>query len=433
MKVYLDSIGCRLNQSEIETMARQLLAAGHEIVADADSADTVILNTCAVTREATRDTRNKTRRFHRANPNAAIILTGCHATLAPDNLIALDGVKAIVPNNEKQQLVQRIDPRAVLSLPVYDREPIIREFMAGGMGNTRAFIKVQDGCKNKCTFCVTTIARGDGVSRHLADIVTEIQALAQAGYQEVVLTGVHLGSYGHDFGNHAGLYGLVRLILEHTDIPRLRLSSLEPWDIAPDFFALWDNPRLLPHLHMPLQAGCDRILRRMARRTSQAAFRELADAARTAIPDLNLTTDIICGFPGETDADFEESLAYVADIGFSRLHVFGYSARPGTAAAAMPDHVAKSVKKARVQRMLSLGRDMGKAFHQRYEGQTVNVLWEQVAGADEHGLRWQGYTDNYIRVLGHGGTDLVNRVTATRLFDAHEDGVEGVVLELAIV
>lgn len=433
MKVYLDSIGCRLNQSEIETMARQLLAAGHEIVADVDSADTVILNTCAVTRQATRDTRNKTRRFHRANPDAEIILTGCHATLAPDSLITLDGVAVVVPNSEKQQLVQHIDPRAMLALPAYDREPIIREFMAGGMGNTRAFIKVQDGCKNKCTFCVTTIARGDGVSRHIADVVTEIQALAHAGYQEAVLTGVHLGSYGHDFGNHAGLRELVEMILVHTDILRLRLSSIEPWDIAPDFFALWDNPRLLPHLHMPLQAGCDRTLRRMARRTSQAAFRELAAAARATIPDLNLTTDIICGFPGETDADFEESLAYVAEIGFARLHVFGYSVRPGTAAATMPDHVAKAVKKARVQRMIALGKAMGSAFHQQYEGHTVTVLWEQVVGADEHGLRWQGYTDNYIRVLGHGGTDLANRVTPTRLYNAGVDGIEGVVQELVVV
>jgi threonylcarbamoyladenosine tRNA methylthiotransferase MtaB len=429
MKVYLDSIGCRLNQSEIETMARQLLAAGHEIVSDANSADSIILNTCAVTKQATRDTRQKTRRFHRANPDAEIILTGCHATLSPDNLITLDGVKIVVPNSEKRQLVQHIDPKAILALPVYDREPIIREFMAGGMGNTRAFIKVQDGCKNKCTFCITTVARGDGVSRHMADIVTEIQALAQAGYQEAVLTGVHLGSYGHDFGNHAGLHELVRLILEHTDIPRLRLSSLEPWDISAEFFTLWQNPRLLPHLHMPLQAGCDRTLRRMARRTSQAAFRELTEFARAAIPNINLTSDIICGFPGETDADFAESLAYVAEIGFSRLHVFGYSARPGTAAATMPNHVPKVVKKERVQRMIALGKEMGLAFHQQYEGQTVNVLWEQVAGADENGLRWQGYTDNYIRVLGHGGAELVNRVTPTQLYGAHADGMEGAILE----
>lgn len=423
MKVYLDSIGCRLNQSEIETLARQLLAAGHDLVTDSAEADTVVLNTCAVTREATRDTRRKTRRFHRANPDADIILTGCHATLAPDALRTLDGVAHVVDNADKARLIQRLDPRAALDLPVYDREPIIREFVAGGVGNTRAFVKVQDGCKNKCTFCVTTVARGDGVSRHMADVVSEIQALARAGYQEAVLTGVHLGSYGHDFGNRTGLRDLVRLILDHTDISRLRLSSLEPWEIAPAFFDLWHNPRLLPHLHLPLQSGCDRTLRRMARKTSQAAFRELVDAARSAIPDLNLTTDVICGFPGETDAEFDESIAYVEEIGFSRLHVFGYSARPGTAAATMPHQVPKAVRKARVRRMIALGERLGAAYHARFDGRTLPVLWEQVAGADEHGLRWSGYTDNYIRVLGHGGTSLTNEVTPVQLVEPHARGM----------
>ncbi|MBK9052985.1 MAG: radical SAM protein, partial [Chloroflexi bacterium] len=204
----------------------------------------------------------------------------------------------------------------------------MREFRAGSLGNTRAFIKVQDGCNNKCTFCVTTIARGEGVSRHLADVVTEIQALAGAGYQEAVLTGVHLGSYGHDFGNKTGLRDLVRAILTHTDIPRLRLSSLEPWDIAPDFFALWDNPRLLPHLHLPLQSGSDRVLKRMTRRTNQVSFRALVQAARAHIPHLNLSTDLIVGFPGETEAEFGETLAFVQEMNFTRLHVFGYSVRP---------------------------------------------------------------------------------------------------------
>ena len=213
----------------------------------------------------------------------------------------------------------------------------MREFLAGTAGNTRAFIKVQDGSNNKCTFCVTTIARGEGQSRHLGDIIAEIQALTAAGYQEAVLSGVHMGSYGYDFGNHAGLLELVQAILTHTDIPRLRLSSLEPWDIAPNFFTLWENPRLLSHLQMPLQSGSDRILRKMARRTSQISFRELAHAATVHIPHLNLSTDLIVGFPGETEADFQESLDYVREIGFSRLHVFSYSQRPGTAAAKMPD------------------------------------------------------------------------------------------------
>ena len=298
-------------------MARQLLAAGHEIVTESDQADKVIINTCAVTAEAAKDARSITRRIHRKNAEADILLTGCYATISPDELGKVEGASQVIPNAQKSQIVQMLDPKARIDLPVFDQEPVMREYLAGSMGaHTRAFIKVQDGCDNKCTFCVTTVARGEGQSRHLGDIVSEIQSLAAAGYQEAVLTGVHMGSYGHDFGNKAGLKELVQAILDHTDIPRLRLSSLEPWDLAPNFFSLWKNPRLLPHLHMPLQSGSDRILKRMARRTSRTSFKELVDSARENIPTLNLSTDLIVGFPGETEADFADSMEYVETIGF---------------------------------------------------------------------------------------------------------------------
>ena len=208
MKVYLHSIGCRLNHSEIETMARQLLAAGHEIVTDAADADKVVVNTCAVTAEAARDARTFTRRTHRQNETAEIVLTGCYATIAPNKLEQIEGAGRVVLNKNKPQLVQILDPQARIDLPVFDQEPIMREYLAGSMGaHTRAFIKAQDGCNNKCTFCITTVARGEGASRHLGDVVAEIQSFAAAGYQEAVLSGVHLGSYGHDFGNKAGLQG----------------------------------------------------------------------------------------------------------------------------------------------------------------------------------------------------------------------------------
>ncbi len=429
MKVYLDSIGCRLNHSEIETMARQLLANGHEIARNAATADTVIINTCAVTAEAARDARNRTRRLHRINPETEIVLTGCYATIAPDELGQVAGAGRIIPNAQKAQLVQMLDPKAIIDLPVFDREPIMREFLAGGAGgHTRAFIKAQDGCDNKCTFCVTTVARGASQSRHLADVVTEIQAFAAAGYQEAVLTGVHLGSYGRDLQNNTTLAHLIQAILTHTDIPRLRLSSLEPWEIPEDFFSLWQNSRLLPHLHMPLQSGSDRILRRMARRTSRASFRQLAQAARAAIPDLHLSTDIIVGFPGETEADFAQTVDYVKEIRFGRLHVFSYSPRPGTAAAQFPDQVPSPVKKTRARQIIALGKELSLQFHQKYVGQSLNVLWETAVGADENGLRWTGYTDNYIRVTAHGPADLFNTVTRVEIEGAKEDGVYGRVL-----
>ena len=428
MKVFLNSIGCRLNQSEIETMARQLLAAGHEIVTESAEADKVIINTCAVTAEAARDARSQTRRIHRSNPGAEIVLTGCYATIAPDELGKVQGAGRVVVNQQKAQLVQMLDPKARIELPLFEQEPVLREFLAGSMGaNTRAFIKVQDGCDNKCTFCVTTVARGEGQSRHLGDVVAEIQALAAAGYQEAVLTGVHLGSYGHDFGNATGLRDLVQAILQHTDMPRLRLSSLEPWDLAPGFFTLWQNPRLLPHLHMPLQSGSDKILKRMARRTSRANFGELVDAARANIPDLNLSSDMIVGFPGETEVDFAESLEFVETIEFARLHVFSYSPRPGTAASRFPNQINGKIKKERTRRMIDLGKQLSHNFHQQFVGQTLNVLWERTVGADSNGLRWVGYTDNYIRVQANGPADMFNRVTPTEIVNATADGVAGTI------
>jgi len=423
MKVFLDSIGCRLNQSEIRSIAQQLIGRGHEIVADASMADKVILNTCAVTREAAREARKRTRRFHRQNQDADILLTGCYATIAPEDLAILPGVSQVTPNKAKMQLARIIDPTAQGEIPLFDQEPILREMLAGQMGTTRAFVKVQDGCDNKCTFCITTVARGAGVSRPLGDIIAEIQALAGAGYQEAVLTGVHLGSYGHDLGNTAGLRDLVSAILRHTDMPRLRLSSLEPWDIAPDFFALWQDSRLLPHLHLPLQSGSDRILKKMARKTRRAPFRELVHAARAQAPALNLSTDLITGFPGESAADHETTMDFVLEMAFSRLHVFTYSARPGTAAASMPDHLPPKVKKARTKALISLGRSLSHAFHQQFEETTRLVLWETAVGADDQGLRWSGYTDNYIRVAGHSPQDLFNQITPALLVNARPDGM----------
>ena len=435
MKIHLHTIGCRLNQAEIETMARQLQAGGHAIVSDAAEADAVILNTCAVTAEAARDARHLTRRFHRANPAAEIILTGCYATLAPDVAAALPGVRRVVANDDKERLpllvfpeMGGVSPGDVPAERLYDLEPIAREAQPGSFGRTRGFVKVQDGCDNRCTFCVTTVARGAGRSRPLADVVAEVQRFAAAGYGEVVLTGVHLGSYGRDLGRPAGLRELVAALLKHTDIPRVRLSSLEPWEIAEGFFRLWDNPRLMPHLHLPLQSGCDRVLRRMARRTSRAAFRVLVDEARAHIADLSVSTDLIGGFPGETDADHAETLAYAEAIGFSRIHAFSYSPRPGTAAARMPDQVPGPVKRARTGELIALGERLSLAFHRRYEGTTRPVLWETATGAETGGLRWAGYTDNYIRVAAVGPAGLMRRVTMVQLGAARPDGMREVIV-----
>ncbi|MBN1566160.1 MAG: tRNA (N(6)-L-threonylcarbamoyladenosine(37)-C(2))-methylthiotransferase MtaB [Anaerolineae bacterium] len=429
MRVYLETTGCRLNQSEIETLARQFQRAGHTIVESAKDADLCVVNTCAVTREATRSSRNMIRRLHRENERARIVATGCYAHLSPGSVSELPGVKHIINNLDKENLVPLVldqDPAELAE--IFDREPLAREATPGSLGRTRAFVKVQDGCNNRCTFCVTTIARGKSRSRCLGEVVREIQALAEAGYQEAVLTGVHLGSYGHDLRRslqnaQSGLDQLVRAILTDTDIPRLRLSSLEPWDIAPDFFTLWQNPRLCRHLHLPLQSGCDTTLQRMARRTSQASFRALVEAARAHIPDLAISTDVITGFPGETDDEFAVSLAFIREMDFMKLHVFRYSARSGTVAAQMSDQVPLEVSKARSAQLLALSDDGAQRFWARFIGREMPVLWEQVTGASEVGSHNAGLTDNYIRVEMIAPDALTNTISTVQLVDLTERGM----------
>lgn len=266
------------------------------------------------------------------------------------------------------------------------------------------------------TFCITTMARGAGRSRTLAEVVAEVCSLHDMGYQEAVLTGVHLGSYGHDLGHPHGLRDLVTALLSDTDIPRLRLSSLEPWDLEPAFFALWANePRLCRHLHLPLQSGCDRTLRRMLRRTSQKSFAALVEASREAAPDLAITTDVITGFPGETDDEFNESAAFIEAMDFAGLHVFPYSPRPGTAAARMKGQVPHAVRQHRAQQLIAHGAAQTEAFTARFSGHVRPVLWENVAGATQDGFLNVGYTDNYVRVRCTHPRALTGMITPARL------------------
>ncbi len=428
MRVYLRTLGCRLNQSEIDTMARQFQQQGHDVVDDPAAADWVVINTCTVTGDAARKSRQLVRDMARAGVDARIAVTGCHAQVAPDEFAALPGVAHVVDNLQKDALVGRIT-----GVPVqpFDLEPLARSAgMRSASGRTRAFVKAQDGCDNACTFCITTTARGAGRSRPLADVVDEIRLLVALGYQEAVLTGVHLGSYGHDRGERNGLSQLVRAVLADTDVPRLRLSSLEPWDLDEAFFALWDNPRLCPHLHLPLQSGCDATLRRMRRRTNQSAFRALVTAARARVPDISITTDVIVGFPGETDEEFAISEAFIREMAFAGLHVFRYSQRPGTAAARMRGQVAERVKRARSSRLHALAEQAGAQYAYRFIGRTLPVLWEQVGGVQQDGFINLGYTGNYMRVRCVHPRPLTNHITPARL-DAFDGGLFTVTPELS--
>lgn len=425
MKVHLRMVGCRLNQSEIDAMARQFSSLGHEIVDTPAEADQVVINTCAVTNEATRTSRKLIRDFQRANPASETTVTGCYAQIAPREISRLPGVRRVVDNGNKSQLVSQITGEPT---DIFDSEPHERE---STFGRTRAFVKVQDGCDNACTFCVTTIARGAGASHPIEEVVREVNYLNRAGYQEAVLTGVHLGSYGYDLGNRQGLTHLVNALLNETDMPRLRLSSLEPWDLAPEFFTLWANQRLCPHLHLPLQSGCDSTLKRMRRNTDQRQFRTLVESARAAIPSLRVTTDVIVGFPGETDDEFEQSERFIREMEFGGLHVFRYSSRPGTPASRMRYQVSKRIKKARSARLLSLSQKMETRFALSQYGRQSEVLWEQVSGATPEGYIVTGYTDNYMRVRTIHPRDLTNIITLTQLGTYTDGAIHGTVKEIA--
>lgn len=435
MRVRLESLGCRLNTSEIESMARGFIAAGHSVVGPDEPADLCVLNTCAVTHVAARKSRQLARHLKRTNPGARLVLTGCHAELEPEQVAAL-GVDLIVGNQDKDHLVKLVTEHAHRLRPEKSQSPIPKghnisdlqsQYLYPG-ARTRAFLKVQDGCDNRCTFCIVTVARGASRSYPADDVVAQVQGLVRAGYQEVVLSGVHLGSYGHDLGDQRGLSHLVRRLLDETDVPRLRLSSLEPWDLDADFFTLWSDPRLGRHLHLPLQSGCDATLRRMARRTTTADFAELVAAARAAIPDLSVTTDIIVGFPGETEAQFTQSLEVVEAMAFAKLHVFRYSRRVGTVAASMPDQVPPEVMAERSHRMHALGAQLERAFRHRFVGRTLDVLWE-TSEPNGDGLVWKGLTDNYLRVTAPGGPGLRNQVTPARLIAEAPDGLLGQIVD----
>ena len=427
MKVHLKMVGCRLNQSEIDAMARQFRAGGHAIVATPEEADHFVLNTCAVTQEAAKTSRKLIRDFHRANPRGETTVTGCYAQIAPGDIAVLPGVRRIVGNGEKTQLVSQITGQWI---DEFDSEPIERGALPGSLGRTRAFVKVQDGCDNACTFCVTTIARGSGRSRSLEEILREVAYLECRGCQEAVLTGVHLGSYGHDLDDRNGLRRLVEALLRETSLPRIRLSSLEPWDLSPDFFALWQDPRLCRHLHLPLQSGCDATLKRMRRHTSQRDFRALTLAARACIPDLRITTDVIVGFPGETDTEFAESERFIREMEFGGLHVFRYSSRPGTPASRMRKQISQAKKKARSAKLLALSAQLECRFAERLVGTKQQVLWEQVSGATPQGFINTGYTGNYMRARAVHPRDLSNVITQTRLESYNMGAIHGTVEEV---
>ena len=421
MQIHLKTLGCRLNEAELETWAQAFQAKGHGITRDIHNAQLVVLNSCAVTQDAVKKSKQLIRRIHRDNPQAKLVVSGCYATLNEQEAAQLMGVDLIVGNNDKNQLVEKTLAELNLdSMPAMSTEP--GEVSLFNRGRQRAFVKVQDGCRYRCTFCIVTVARGEERSRSLQEVVDEINALHGQGIQEAVITGVHLGGYGSDIGSN--LAELIRAILEKTEIPRLRMGSLEPWELPDGFFELFKNPRLMPHLHLPLQSGSDSVLRRMARRCKTTEFAEIVATARATIPHFNVTTDIIVGFPGETEEEWRESIGYVKSIGFGHIHIFSYSPREGTKAAGLPNQISNDLKRQRSRELHEIAEANKQQFAAENLGTKVEILWEGQAESLENGqTRYFGYTPNYLRVAcdTDGDTVLTNQIRPAALLEAQTD------------
>ena len=402
MKIALDTLGCKLNQAETESLARQFIEAGHELVQHPDEADVYILNTCTVTRAADAKARHLLRLAHRRNPDAFIIATGCYAQRMASELIDIEGVNRVVDNNGKENLLHVVQNIPKRDNPQKDLTNLSSPF------RTRSFIKIQDGCQNFCAYCIVPYVRSIETGVPPDVIINDINRRSAEGYQEIVLTGTRVGGYAFSGLN---LKNLLARILDETKIPRIRLSSLQPQEISAELIKLWQNQRLCPHFHLSLQSGSKSVLKRMKRRYTPEDYQRAINLIRQEVPAVAITTDVIVGFPGETEQEFTESLAFCTQIGFARIHVFSYSPRSGTAAAEMAGQIPDKVKKERSQQTLALAEESARKFRDNFAGEAMDVLWEKQTDDGD----WSGITGNYLRVFAKSDKDLSNKLQSVKV------------------
>ncbi len=470
------TLGCKVNQADSEAISEQMSAAGFVQRDFEDSADIYIVNTCTVTHLGDRSSRQMISQARRRQPGALLVVTGCYAEMNPKAVSALPGVDLVVGNSGKDALTEAIRERwkasdaaaapATMAFPAttqlsmlpvlpLDTQHIGSDsalFSVAGEeprpdnpapisaftpdttnsaphARTRVQMKVQDGCDNRCTYCIVPYVRGGSRSRGIASIVDHVQRKARAGYKEVVLTGIHLGDYHPDDDDQRDLGDLIAALLRETEMPRIRVSSLEPEDFRLEWLELWQNPRMCRHLHLPMQSGSDTILRRMARRYNSARYHTIITTAKHLVPGIAISTDIITGFPGESDEDFEQTYQLAGALRFAKAHVFRFSPRQGTAAARMKGQIKDEVKKARSERLLALNDEHARRFREQFLGETMPVLIE----GQKRGY-WEGLTDNYLRVevagLAEADTrDWQNTLVNVRLLHLVDDGIRGTLSE----
>ena len=419
-KAALHNLGCKVNAYETEAMQEMLEKAGYEIVPFKEGADVYVINTCTVTNIADRKSRQMLHRARKMNPDAVVVAAGCYVQ-AQDGKGQDPCIDIVLGNNHKKDLVRILDEYAAKRASAAEIEDIsrTREYESLHLtkpgDHTRAYIKVQDGCNQFCTYCIIPYARGRVRSRVMEEVLREVRELAEGGYKEVVLTGIHLSSYGIDFDRERHLLELIRAVHEVDGIERIRLGSLEPGIITEEFAReLSRIPEICPHFHLSLQSGCDATLKRMNRRYSSAEYAEKCRILRKYFDDPALTTDVIVGFPGETEEEFGASYDFVDSIDFYETHIFKYSRRSGTKAAVMPDQVSEQVKAERSAIMIGLGERKRAAYEKRYVGRGVEVLVEEDAIVDGRCVQ-VGHTKEYIKVALESNEDLKNRIVKVRI------------------
>ncbi|WP_126427755.1 tRNA (N(6)-L-threonylcarbamoyladenosine(37)-C(2))-methylthiotransferase MtaB [Brevibacillus marinus] len=432
------TLGCKVNSYETEAIWQLFKANGYQRVDfEDDSADVYVINTCTVTNTGDKKSRQVIRRAIRRNPEAIVAVTGCYAQTSPDEIAAIPGVDIIVGTQGRDKLIEYVEQIRAERKPIHAVGNIMkaRQFeeldVPAFTDRTRASLKIQEGCNNFCTFCIIPWARGLMRSRQPQSVLEQARKLVDAGYMEIVLTGIHTGGYGEDLED----YNLAKLLadLHQVDgLRRIRISSIEASQLTDEVLeVIKHSDRVCRHLHVPLQAGDDEVLKRMRRKYTTAQYRERISKVREVLPGVAITTDVIVGFPGESEAQFENSYNFIRDIQFAALHVFPYSKRSGTPAARMPDQVPEEVKRARVSRLIDLSQQLSRSYAEQFVGQVLEVIPERPFKEDPSSGLMMGYTDNYLNLVFPGSEQLIGKICKVRLEQPGSEYCRGSFLAVA--
>jgi len=432
-RVGIVTLGCKVNQYESASLAGLFQEQGYRVVDFEDTADLYIINTCTVTHLSDRKSRQLIRRATRKNPEALIVVTGCYAQTSTSEIMKIPGVDLVVGTRDRARIAELVKTavkgeKPLAAVSAYDTGDQFEELSSMPLsGRSRAYLKIQEGCNNCCTYCIVPVARGPLRSRKPENVLKTARQLVEAGFKEIVLTGIHTGAYGRDLGGDLTLSALIRSLNDIPGLLRLRVSSIEPNDITPELVeVLAGSEKFCRHLHVPLQSGDDQILERMGRRYNTWEYMRLVEVLRENIPNLGLTTDVIVGFPGEREVDFMNTYRFIEKVSYSRLHVFKFSPRQGTPAANYPDQVDPPTSDQRSHKLIKLGEKMAERFATSLVGMELAVLVERSLPAD--GGSYEGLTDNYVRTVFPGDEDLTGQVVRVKLEGIKEHHLTGKII-----